>query len=234
MHGAGEGNIIFGDGLDNYPEKGVENNQFDILVANPPYSVAAFKPHLNLKNNSFVLFDSISNAGKEIETLFTERIAQLVKPNGIAAVILPTSILDKDYVSFIGAREIILANYKLRAIVQMENKTFGATGQNTVILFMEKYSEPPRRSDLVADSVEAIFSCSDLTDWEDNVIFAEYLSKIGISSFEYMQIVERTLDYTDWKDHIYFGAYVSKFNGLSHIKNKKDLRLLRFENRWSG
>ena len=221
MHGAGEGNIIFGDGLDNYPEKGVENNQFDILVANPPYSVAAFKPHLNLKNNSFVLFDSISNAGKEIETLFTERIAQLVKPNGIAAVILPTSILDKDYVSFIGAREIILANYKLRAIVQMENKTFGATGQNTVILFMEKYSEPPRRSDLVADSVEAIFSCSDLTDWEDNVIFAEYLSKIGISSFEYMQIVERTLDYTDWKDHIYFGAYVSKFNGLSHIKNKK-------------
>lgn len=42
MHGAGEGNIIFGDGLDNYPEKGVENNQFDILVANPPYSVAAF------------------------------------------------------------------------------------------------------------------------------------------------------------------------------------------------
>lgn len=227
MHGAGDGNIIFGDGLDNYPEKGVENNQFDILVANPPYSVAAFKPHLNLKNNSFLLFDSISNAGKEIETLFTERIAQLVSPNGIAAVILPTSILDKDYVSFIGAREVILTNFNLRAIVQMENKTFGATGQNTVILFMEKYSEPPKRSDLVADSVEAIFSCCDLADWEDNVIFAEYLGKIGVSSFEYMQIITRKLDYTDWKDHVYFGAYVSKFSGLSNIKNKKSQKTFK-------
>lgn len=227
MHGAGEGNIIFGDGLDNYPEKGVENSKFDILVANPPYSVAAFKPHLNLKNNSFLLLNSISNAGKEIETLFTERIAQLVSPNGIAAVILPTSILDKDYISFVGAREIILTNFKLRAIVQMENKTFGATGQNTVILFMEKYNEPPRRCDLVADSVEAIFACRDLSDWEDNLIFAEYLSKIGVSSFEYLQFIKKSLDYTDWKDHVYFGAYVNKFNSLSNIKTKKEQKTFK-------
>ena len=71
----------------------------------------------------------------------------------------------------------------------MENKTFSATGQNTVILFLEKYDEPPKRSCLVADSVEAIFSSRDLADWEDNIIFAEYLSKVGVSSFEYMQFI---------------------------------------------
>ena len=54
MNGAGEGNIIFGDGLENTPEKQIENNSFDILVANPPYSVSAFKQHLKLKNNSFI------------------------------------------------------------------------------------------------------------------------------------------------------------------------------------
>lgn len=43
MNGAGSGNIVFGDGLDNHKDKGVKNNIFDILVANPPYSVKAFK-----------------------------------------------------------------------------------------------------------------------------------------------------------------------------------------------
>ena len=33
MNGAGEGNIIFGDGLENAPDKGIENGTFDILVA---------------------------------------------------------------------------------------------------------------------------------------------------------------------------------------------------------
>lgn len=43
MNGAGEGNIIFGDGLENSPDKSIDNGSFDILVANPPYSVKDFK-----------------------------------------------------------------------------------------------------------------------------------------------------------------------------------------------
>ena len=75
MNGAGEGNIIFGDGLENVPDKGIENGTFDILVANPPYAVKDFKQHLQLKNNSFTLLDRIGMNGGEIETLFVERIA---------------------------------------------------------------------------------------------------------------------------------------------------------------
>ena len=111
MHGAGDGNIIFGDGLENYPDKNISNNSFDILVANPPYSVKAFKPHLKLKDNKFSILDKISNNGSEIETLFVERIAQVLKPLGIASVILPVSILNKDNNSFIAAREEILKNF---------------------------------------------------------------------------------------------------------------------------
>ena len=114
MHGAGDGNIIFGDGLENYPDKNISNNSFDILVANPPYSVKAFKPHLKLKDNKFSILDKISNNGSEIETLFVERIAQVLKPLGIASVILPVSILNKDNNSFIAAREEILKNFELK------------------------------------------------------------------------------------------------------------------------
>ena len=82
MNGAGESNIIFGDGLENSPEKKIINGSFDILVTNPPYSVSAFKSHLKLKNNTLTLLDRISNDGGDIETLFVERIAQLLKPQG--------------------------------------------------------------------------------------------------------------------------------------------------------
>lgn len=60
MHGAGDGNIIFGDGLENYPDKEITPKSFDILVANPPYSVKAFKPHLKLLNNQLDILEKIS------------------------------------------------------------------------------------------------------------------------------------------------------------------------------
>ena len=70
MNGAGEGNIIFGDGLENAPDKGIENGTFDILVANPPYAVKDFKQHLQLKNNSFTLLDRIGMNGGEYRCLW--------------------------------------------------------------------------------------------------------------------------------------------------------------------
>ena len=93
MHGAGQGNVVFGDGLENYPDKGIDSRtdrgRFDILVANPPYSVAAFKPHLKLHNNELKVLETISDSGSEIETLFVERAAQLVRPGGYAAIASP-------------------------------------------------------------------------------------------------------------------------------------------------
>lgn len=132
MNGAGQARIIFGDGLECYPEKGIENGKFDVLVANPPYSVDAFKSHLTLKNNQFEILDYVTNNGSEIETLFVERIAQLLKPRGIAAVVLPSSILsNSNPTSYMKAREHVLKNFFIRAIVCFGGKTFGATSTST-------------------------------------------------------------------------------------------------------
>lgn len=218
MNGAGEGNIIFGDGLENMPEKQIESNSFDILVANPPYSVAAFKSHLQVKNNSFELLSKISNNGSEIEVLFVERIAQLLKPNGIAAVILPVTLLAKDSGSYVGAREHILKNFYIRAIVQLGNKTFGATGNNTVIMFLEKYSEPPKRRDLVVDSVTAIMHGEELTEWEDQTIYNGYLVQIGVSDEEYQGFISESIDIEGYSKIEYFKVYVDLFVDLTEIK----------------
>lgn len=220
MHGAGNGNIIFGDGLENYPEKSIEDNMFDILVANPPYAVSAFKPHLKLHNNSFNLLKYISNNGSEIETLFIERISQLVKPLGVAAVVLPSAILLKDGNSFIAARESILKSFMIKAIVQFGSKTFGATGTNTVVLFLEKYDEPPKRVDLVSDSVNAVFSSYSLDEWEDYDILDEYLCTIGVSKEEYIEIVKKQRDYQEWQDNEYISKYVDIFIASPEYQNK--------------
>ena len=220
MHGAGEGNIVFGDGLENYKEKGIIPKTFDILVANPPYSVSAFKPHLNLKNNEFKVLEKISNTGSEIETLFVERISQLLKPKSVAAVILPSSILNKENESFIAARESILENFKIRAIVGLSSKTFGATGTNTVVLFLEKFDEPPKKTDLIEDSVESIIKGEPLVNWEDEAIFKEYLKTIGVEKENYIDFIQKKRNYIDYKDK-YFENYITKFSNLSNVKSKK-------------
>lgn len=222
MHGAGDGNIIFGDGLENYPDKEITPNSFDILVANPPYSVKAFKSHLKLTNNHLNILDKISNDGSEIETLFVERISQLLKPNGVAAVILPSSILNKENESFVTARESLLRNFNIIAIATLGSKTFGATGTNTVILFLQKFNEPPKRTDMVIDSVEAILSKVDIDGWEDEFILRGYLKKIGVKKGIYNKFLSKTEDFDFWSNDNYFGQHYNEFvSSTEYVKKSK-------------
>ena len=219
MNGAGEGNIIFGDGLENAPDKQIENGTFDILVANPPYSVKDFKQHLQLKNNEFELLDKIGLNGGEIETMFVERIAQLLKPQGIAAVILPSSILSNDSASYTGAREHLLKNFYIRGIVAFGSKTFGATGTNTVVLFLEKFNEPPKLMDMATDSVDAILSGSELNDWQDKEILELYVAQIEQDLNTYKAFLKKALSLSELNDIEYFKMYCLAFADSAEVKN---------------
>lgn len=219
MNGAGSGNIVFGDGLDNHKDKGVKNNIFDILVANPPYSVKAFKSHLKLQDNNFKMLDLISNDGGEIEVLFIERISQLLKAKGIAAVILPAPILSNTSNSYMGARESIIKNFKIKAIVQLGDKTFGATGTNTVVLFLEKYNEPPKHFQMIMDSVLAIFNNQVSNDWEDNEILTDYLEHIGVDKDNYIAFINENADIDDYQSDDYFKAYYEDFSKSKKVIN---------------
>lgn len=222
MNGAGDGNIIFGDGLENAPDKHIENESFDVLVANPPYSVASFKSHLQLKNNHLELLKHIGENGSEIEVLFVERMVQLLKPRGIAAVILPSSILSNDSASYVGARELILQNFLIRAIAQLGSKTFGATGTNTIVLFLEKYDEPPKRKDLMMDSVQAILSGSDLTDWTDQEIYKSYLAHIKVDEQTYNGFINESLEILQLAKLEYFKMYTDSFESSTELRNLRN------------
>ena len=211
MHGAGNGNIVFGDGLEEHEDKGIKSNTFDILVANPPYSVEAFKPHLKVKEDEFKILQYISNDGSEIETLFVERISQLLKPNAVAAVILPDSIVRKDMFSFRTAREILLQNFDFKAIVRMESSTFGKTGQPTVIMFLKKKDEPPKQYEMVQDIVEAVFTRRKLEDWEDKNVFESYLKRIDCTENDYYKVIQKCVSWDNLLEMDSFAEYVMAF-----------------------
>ena len=229
MHGADNGNVVFGDGLDNHNEKIViENGQFDILVANPPYSVKAFSEHLDLKHNELKILNDISKNGSEIETLFVERIAQLLRPKGIAAVILPSSILSNSSASYISAREEILKNFTVHAIVQLGSKTFGATGTNTVILCLRKNDEPPIKSEIAKDNVKAIFENDDLNVLSDKEILDSYCERINVRKDDYIAFLKNAKTASDWekyKEHAYFGMYANDFEKSSEFKKLKSEKI---------
>ena len=92
---------------------------------------------------------------------------------------LPSSILNKDGKSFIAARESILKNFYIRAIVQLGSKTFGATGTNTVIMFLERFDEPPRKLADYEDVAATILEGRPLGRKFSREILDGYLKKTG-------------------------------------------------------
>ena len=96
------------------------------------------------KNNSrkyfneddFELYNYLTDQSSEIECLFV-RTKQLLKDGGIAAIVLPSSILSNTGI-YTKAREIILNYFEIIAIAELGSNTFMATGTNTVTLYHEK------------------------------------------------------------------------------------------------
>lgn len=233
MHGAGQSNVVFGDGLENYPDKGIDSRtdrgRFDILVANPPYSVAAFKPHLKLHNNELKVLETISDSGSEIETLFVERAAQLVRPGGYAAIVLPTSILDKSTSSsFMAARDVLLSSFEIVSIARFGSGTFAATGTNVAIMFLRRFDEIPPRNANALDFVDAVFERRKLTGWRDESAFNAYLGTINVDGDTYRAFLAGEANWNEWANTRHFSVYCHLF------ESSKELKTLRKSKTWKA
>lgn len=147
MYGQDEMKIIYADALaqNKEQEKELADGSFSLLVANPPYSVKGFLTTLSDDDkNRFDLYRDVSDeeSFNSIETFFIEKAKQLLHSDGIAVIVLPSSILTNGSI-YIKCREILLKYFDLIAIAEFGSGTFGKTGTNTVTLFLRRKSSEP-------------------------------------------------------------------------------------------
>lgn len=201
LNGDGEANVIAADGLAPFNDKKYKgelktkelqkyNPNFDILVANPPYSISGFRTTLKEGKKCFDLYERLTDNSSEIECLFVERAIQLLKEGGVAGIVLPVSILTNGGI-YEKTRELILKNFDIVAIQKLGDNAFMATGTKTIILFMR------RRSNLIYFNIEKLVD-KFLNDFKDITIngiehaFSTYVNNIfeDISFEDYISILQ--------------------------------------------
>ena len=158
LNGDGQAHIIRGDGLGHFETdssyaadhgrltRGAtasnatykrDHQVFDVLVANPPYSVADFQAGVGRVRESFELAASLGASSDKIEALFIERAKQLLVDGGVAGIVLPTSLLSNPGVEA-RARRMLLRYFEVVALVSLGKNVFIATATPTTIVFLRR------------------------------------------------------------------------------------------------
>lgn len=228
MYGQQGIQICYGDGLvnshDAFPD--IRDGHFDLLVANPPYSVRGFLETLpEEERKAYTLTGTIGDAetANSIETFFIERAKQLLKSGGVAAVILPSSILSNGGTTYIRAREILLRYFDIIAIAEFGSGTFGKTGTNTVTLFLRRKPTQPDTAEHYRERVEEWFKgCAagkrKQVIYKDGHLIEKYCTHINVPLDDYQSLLRSEPDGA-WKQQEHFQPYHDKFDKSTELVN---------------
>jgi len=205
LNGDGEANIIMGDGLDNFKKSKTyfkklkevtdDNGVFDIVIANPPYSVKEFKNTLLAGKETFTLYPFVTDKGSNIECLFVERTKQLLADNGVAGIILPVSFLTSSDTINIKTREFLFKNFAIKACVYLGEKTFMATNVYPIVVFLEKRAVNDTQE--IQNIIDSFFT--DFKDFTCNGIdnaFTKYIKYVygNLTLKDYKTFVTKSVD----------------------------------------
>ena len=235
LHGDGLANVILSDGLGNFVKtkdyKGKlhkanddgskDNQQFDIILSNPPYSVSSFKQTTRdyYTEKDFELYNSLTDNSSEIECLFVERTKQLLKDGGVAGIILPNSILTNSGI-YTKTRELLLKYFEIVGITELGSNTFMATGTNTVVLFLRRRNNYECTN--LQKSIDKFFT--DFTDVTINEIefpVSKYVSYAweGLTFEDYVTLLEKNPN-DKVKNHDLYKEYSQKIKQDKEFWNK--------------
>ncbi|EEZ5608914.1 HsdM family class I SAM-dependent methyltransferase [Escherichia coli] len=136
-----QGNTI----LHPFHKDGSALKRFDYIVSNPPFKMdfSDFRDDLDSKENQQRFFAGIpkvkakAREKMEIYQLFLQHIIFSLKPDGKAAVVVPTGFITAQSGIDKGIREHLVKNRMLAGVVSMPSNIFATTGTNVSILFID-------------------------------------------------------------------------------------------------
>jgi type I restriction enzyme M protein len=127
MHGIDNPHIEYKDTLSKTYN---EDAQYDIVMANPPFTGNIDKGDIN---------DSLKLPTTKTELLFVERIYTMLKMGGVAAVIIPQGVLFGTDKAFVQLRKKLVEETELNAVITMPGGVFKPyAGVATAILIFTK------------------------------------------------------------------------------------------------
>lgn len=130
MHGIDNPHIDYKDTLS---KSFNEDGQYDVVLANPPFTGNIDKADIN---------DGLKLPTTKTELLFTERIFNMLKMGGTAALIVPQGVLFGSGKAFVMARKKIVDEAELKAVITLPSGVFKPyAGVSTSILIFTKGGE---------------------------------------------------------------------------------------------
>lgn len=139
-------NVIQGNTLLHpYHKDGKELKHFDYIVSNPPFKIdfSDFRDQLDSKANNQRFFAGIpkikakDKSKMEIYQLFLQHIIFSLKPEGKAAIVVPTGFITAQSGIDKSIRQHLVENKMLAGVVSMPSNIFATTGTNVSILFID-------------------------------------------------------------------------------------------------
>ncbi|MGR6860637.1 type I restriction-modification system subunit M [Aliivibrio salmonicida] len=127
MHGVNEPNIDYKDTLS---KSYIEEKEYNIIMANPPFTGSIDKGDIN---------ENLTISTTKTELLFVENIYRLLKKGGTAGVVIPQGVLFGSGKAFVELRKILVDRCDLKAVVTLPSGVFKPyAGVSTAILLFTK------------------------------------------------------------------------------------------------
>lgn len=131
MHGIDDPKIDYKDTLS---KSFTEEAEYDIIMANPPFTGSIDKGDIN---------EDLTLSTTKTELLFVENIYRLLKKGGTACVIVPQGVLFGSGSAFKNLRQILVERCDLKAVITMPSGVFKPyAGVSTAILLFTKVWGP--------------------------------------------------------------------------------------------
>jgi len=131
MHGIDEPHIDYRDTLS---KSYTEEAEYDIVLANPPFTGSIDKGDIN---------EHLQLATTKTELLFVENIYRLLKKGGTACVIVPQGVLFSSGGAFKTLRQMLVERCDLKAVITLPSGVFKPyAGVSTAILLFTKVWGP--------------------------------------------------------------------------------------------
>ncbi|TYB76461.1 type I restriction-modification system subunit M [Bizionia myxarmorum] len=131
MHGIDNPNIDYTDTLS---KKYNQDAEYDVIMANPPFSGNIDKGDINT---------SLKLPTTRTELLFLERIYNMLRKGKRAAVIIPQGVLSGTAKAFVETRKILIERCQLEGVIALPSGVFKPyAGVSTAILIFTKVYNP--------------------------------------------------------------------------------------------